>query len=64
LPEFGADEHVHLMVDQPHGHLGDSGGELLILYPAKLIHVDPQDLTHIKEGLPGLVHRLQYLKFQ
>ena len=62
LAKLVARFHVHLVVGQPHRHLGDLGRELLDLDAVKLVHVDPQEVEHMAHPLAELAGRAQHVQ--
>lgn len=64
LAEGIADEHVHLVVDEPHGYFGNAGGELFVFDAVELVYIEPYNLADVEIALSVRVERFEYFKFE
>lgn len=52
------------MVNEPHGHLCNTGGKFVVLNPGELVNVHPHNFPDIQKALPAFVQFSQDLQFQ
>ena len=64
MAKFVADEHVHLVVDEPHGDFGDACGEFFVFDAVELVDVEPKDVSDVGDALTGFVKLAEDFEFE